>query len=223
MRRRPRSISRVRARGRSTVDVYPSSLIGRMGSVNLAHLHGRIEKIRDWWNLMDEGYADLLSRNELATVSGPDPDPQTKLCEHRKVWMVGKLCLASDNTGWRPLTEGERAEGAGMDPYLSQLSSGITIVKDEGREARQIREGKRMDAALTVLERNAEIRAGRETPEDRELRNLRIVSRRPRTLRKIAYAIHLLRVEHPVLYERLPSTPSLAALAILIPGKIDRP
>lgn len=183
----------------------------------------RAEKIREWFDVLDAMYEDLLSRpEETASAAGFDPDPRRKPCEHRRVWMREKLCLACDNTGWRPLTRLERDEGLGVDPYSAQLSSGVTVVRDESPAARRARDLRQLDASISALERMARIRAGLDVPEGREARAFRVVARKHRTLNKILSGLKILRDSHRDLYEDARGTGAVA-LALLIPGKIERP
>lgn len=183
----------------------------------------RAEKIRGWLDVLDSMYDDLLSRpEETASASGFDPDPRTKPCEHRRVWMREKLCLACDNTGWRPLTRQEREEGLGVDPYGAQISSGVTVVRDESQSARRAREARRLDASIASLERMARIRAGLDAQEGREARTFRVVSRKHRTLDKILTGLYVLRDQHRDLYEDARGAGAVA-LALIVPGRIERP
>jgi hypothetical protein len=183
-------------------------------------LRRRAERISAWLEVYNEAYEELISRpEETASITGFDHAPHSKPCEHRLAWMMGNLCLACDNTGWRPLAKGE----VGVDPYAADISGGVTVVRDESPAVQQAREAERLTASIAALERNARIRAGLEVREDRDLRNVRIVSRRPRILRKIGHGLEVLRTRHPGLYAQVPhrTQAAMLALAMLVPGRID--
>lgn len=180
-------------------------------------LDERVERLREWWPLLDEPYEALVSRNEeTSSVAGFDDAPGQRMCEHRLEWRRGRLCLACDNTGWRRLTDKEREDGLGVDPYASQLSSGITIVKDESPASRRAREAERNDDILAGIARDQRVRAGLEAMEDRPMRDYRRVVRKPFTVRRILRAIELLRVTDRVAYEMLPGPGGLYPLAELM-------
>lgn len=174
----------------------------------------RAERLAQWWPLLNEPYEGLKSRREeTSSMSGFDDEPGQRPCEHRLAWRRGKLCLGCDNTGWRNVTDKERDERVGVDPYSSQLSSGITIVKDESPASRRAREAERRDAVIAGLQRDARVRAGAESLEDRSMRNFRLVDRKPHTVRRILRAIEALRLRRPGDYEKLPRHGGLVALA----------
>jgi len=186
-------------------------------------LAGRVSAVHEWLDALEAMYEDLLSRpEETASAAGFDPDPRTKPCEHRRVWMRGKLCLACDNTGWRPLTRLEREEGLGVDPYSAQVSGGVTVVRDESPSAKRARALRQLDASIAALERSARIRAGLDVAESRDARTFRKVARKEKTLHKILVAIALLRERHHDLYEDLRGRGAYA-LALIVPGRLERP
>lgn len=191
----------------------------------------RADKLAHWIRLLDEAYEDVLSRlEETASVSGlrtaeaenPRDRPKTRPCEHRAVWYRGKLCLACDNTGWRPCAKGED----GLDPYAAQVSGGVTFVRDESEGVARARELRRIDSELENLKRDVRIRSGVEAREDRSMRSYRLVQRKGRTVTRILRGLEYLRSYKPWLYEELPSRSSLIALAVVMyfvaPGRIER-
>lgn len=188
----------------------------------------RADRLELWWPLLNEPYDNLISRSEYPTAQGgQDKHPHSKPCEHRLAWRVGKLCLGCDNTGWRRLTKAERANEQGIDPYLTNISSGITIIRDESPTSRRVRESKTRDAQLAALQRDARIRAGVEAEEDRMMRNYRMVENKRRTVVRITKGVEILRLVRPSLYEQLPNRASLIALAKVmyrvLPGHIPLP
>lgn len=188
----------------------------------------RADRLAEWWPLISEPYESMISRSEeTSSVSGFDDSPTTRMCECRLEWRRGKLCLACDNTGWRPATAEERSAGGAVDPYSAQVSSGVTIVRDESPASRRARESERNDAIISGLQRDARIRAGVESAEDTSMRQFRMVARKTRTERRIIQGIELLRQLRPELYARLPERKGLVALAAvmyhLIPGRIPSP
>lgn len=186
-------------------------------------LRGRVDAINEWLDVLESMYEDLLSRpEETASAAGFDPDPRLRPCECRRAWRRGNLCLACDNTRWRPATKQERAEGLGVDPYSAQLSGGVTIVRDESPASRRARELRRLDASITALERMARIRDGLDVTESRDARVFRLVARKHRTLNKLLVALAHLRERRHDLYLDLRGRGAIA-LALLVPGRIDRP
>lgn len=184
-------------------------------------LRGRAEKIAGWLVYLDELYEGLLSRpTETASVSGFDATPRARPCECRAVWRHGRLCLACDNTGWRPLTRQEREESLGVDPYSAAISAGVTIVKDESPSARKARDAERLDSVLAALQRNARIRAGLDVTEGRDSRTFRLVSRKDATLDRILVGLEQLKSRRRDLYEDAHAR--VLALALIVPGRIER-
>lgn len=181
----------------------------------------RVAKIRAWLAYAHEIYADLLSRQEGEGLAGFDTEPRQKPCEHRKEWRRGRLCLACDNTGWRALTEKERKEGAGIDPYSAQLAGGFTVVRPESEGSRKAREARRVEAILAELERRERVRQGLEADEDPAMRSLRVVVTRKRGMEKILRAYEWLKSERPSLY----ADPEmrLLAIAMIVPGRVHQP
>jgi hypothetical protein len=185
-----------------------------------ARIIGRIRKLRAWFAYLDDVYADVLSRpSEFASPSGFDPEPDVRPCEHHANWKRGKLCLACDNTGWRPLTRREREEAAGIDPYSAQTSKGITIVRDESPASRRARASERIDADIAVLTRNERIRRGSELPETREGRLFRIHNEKLRHAHWLLVALRRMKHERP----HLRGEAALRWLAFNTPGRIPDP
>lgn len=185
-------------------------------------MHERAEKLGQWLVVLAESYENLLSRTEeLASVSGFDKRPRTRLCEHRREWFRGGLCLACDNTGWRPCARYEE----GIDPYASQLKPGVTVQATQGQERQ--RELRRIESSLADLSQKAKVRAGMEAPEDNLMRSYRILQSRPRTAKRILRGLEWMRSFRPMLYAELPSEKALLALAIVMyhvaPGRIESP
>lgn len=189
-----------------------------MPSTREDELTDRAQKILSWIVYLDEVYSGLLSRPaETASLPGFDPEPQTRPCEHRAPWRRGKLCLACDNSGWRPLTARERDEGAGTDPYSVDVPA-VKPPEDDKELGRR-----RLDHILDGLERDARVRDGSEALEDRELRNYRLVANKSRSLVAIEKGLRRMRAEWPAVYEMLPAESALLVLARLTPGRIRRP
>lgn len=195
-----------------------------MRPVTDADIASRVDKIRGWLDRLEVVYEDLLSRpSETASLSGFDPNPCRVPCEHRLAWMRERLCLACDNSGWRPATKWERDEGLAVDPYATDVSSGFTIVRHESDSAKRTRDSRRIDATLAVLRQNERIRANLDAPETVESRLLGRVSRRTRTEVKILRALEHVRAHRPDLYTDVYSEESLRFLASIIPGRIPQP
>lgn len=180
----------------------------------------RAERVLDWLDYLDKLYVGLLSRSATESEAGFDPSPRCRPCECRVKWRRGNLCLACDNTKWRSLTREERAENLGVDPYSAQVSSGITIVKDESPAAQKARAAQNLDSIISVLQRNERIRSGLDVAESPEARTFRRVSSKDVTLNRILIAIERLRVSRLWPLDRM----TLALLlAKIVPGRIYPP
>lgn len=189
-------------------------------TVRPEELENRVQKLVGWLDQLNEVYESLLSRAaETAGQAGFDPAPRVRPCEHRREWYRGDLCLACDNTGWRPLARGEE----GIDPYAGNLPKTTTGVRvDQSAASERGRRLAHIDAQLAALHRDARIRAGMEAQEDYYLRALRIVSRKPKTVKRIEQGLMRLRERYPELYHRLPDDRlALVALALFTPGRIE--
>jgi hypothetical protein len=185
----------------------------------------RAEKIELWLEhssvIESEVYADLLSRREeTASLSGWNDKARTRLCECRSQWLRGRLCLACDNSGWRPCAPGEE----GIDPYSAQVPKRASILLIESDETKRHAKQRSMDAQIDMLERFARIRAGLEGLESRELRAIRMVDATKviHMVRKIEQALRLLISYRPDAL-RAPRRALARALAHLIPGRIYSP
>lgn len=187
-------------------------------------IENRVAKIRGWLDHLEAMYDDLLSRpSETASLSGFDSDPRRVPCEHRLAWMRERLCLACDNSGWRPATKWERDEGLAIDPYATDVSSGFTVVRHESDSARRARDSRRMDAVISGLRRDERIRANLDAPETRESRWLARVGHKGRMLNKILVALEAIRDRYPEVYMNANEEETLRLIAQIIPGKIDNP
>lgn len=184
----------------------------------------RAEKIRGWLQRIASAYEDSLSRpSELSSLSGFDDSPRKIPCEHRPAWARERLCLACNNSGWRPATAEERRDGSAVDPYAADPSSGMTVVRHESESAKRARDSRRIDAVLAVLRQNERIRANVDASETVESRLFGRVSRRTRTEVKILRALEHVRAYYPDIYADVPSEGSLRFLARIIPGQIPQP
>ena len=170
-------------------------------------LENRVSKIEGWLVALENVYAELLSRpSESPAPPGFDAKPRTRPCEHRPVWRRGNLCLACDNTGWRPLAAGEE----GIDPYAADIQVRYAVVESEG--SRQARLAGYLDAKIEALRRHQRIRLGVEVPEGRELAAVRRAEGRLGQFgRRLARELR-----------RRPGA-SPAELAMAIPGRIPPP
>lgn len=188
-------------------------------------LVARAEKIEQWLeysgDLENQVYGDLLSRpEETASLSGWNDQAKTRPCECRIQWLRGRLCLACDNTGWRPCAPGEE----GIDPYSAQVPKRGSFLLIESDATKKVAAQQRMDAQIDMLARFERIRHGYEGMESRELRAMRIVESRRLvcTLRKIEEAIKLLLLYRPNVLSA-PKRVLARALAHLVKGRIYRP
>lgn len=182
----------------------------------------RASVIASWFDWLEDLYESLLSRRtELESTSGFDPSPEMRPCEHRLQWRRGKLCIACDNTGWRPLTKQERNENLGIDPYATEVKRGITIVKDEGPAEKKARESQRLDRMIDQLQREEMIRDGVLAQSTPMARVFSIVGKKPKTLKMILRGAEYLRRRRPGCDLR--SRESLLFLAAVIPGKLTNP
>lgn len=174
-------------------------------------LQRRAERITGWLLLFEEMYGNLVSRSEeTASVPGFDDTPRRRPCEHRRQWMRGQLCLACENTGWRPCARGEE----GVDPYATDVKRGVVIVESTSR--RKAREAQHIDNIIAGLERDARLREGAEVREGPMDRFVRVVGRKDGTLKRILATIARLRlagVEHIDAH----------LLAVEVPGPIREP
>jgi hypothetical protein len=131
-------------------------------------LENRVSKIEDWLAFLERVYAELLSRpSESPAPPGFDAGPRTRPCEHRPVWRRGRLCLACDNTGWRPIAAGEE----GIDPYTTDIKTRYAVVESDS--SRKARLGAYLDDKIEALRRSRRIQLGIEVPEGRELAAIR--------------------------------------------------
>jgi hypothetical protein len=177
----------------------------------------RAEKIESWFVYLDGLYADLMSRpEETSSLAGWNDAPKTKPCECRVQWQRGRLCLACDNTGWRPIADGE----VGIDPYSAQVPKRASFLLIESDATRKVAGQRRMNSTITVLERNAFIRAGTELAEGQDARIFRTVSSKSATLNKILWGLALL-LHFDAEAVRRASREALArALAHILPGRL---
>lgn len=188
----------------------------------------RIKKIELWLSFLDEAYEDLLSRpEETASLSGfhvrseTDPGPRVRPCECRSIWIRHKLCLACDNSGWRPAAEGEE----GIDPYSAQVPKRASVLLIESDATKKLAQLARLDASIASLERNGLVRDGIEAPEDRELRAYRIVTGRKehyRSLRRVLRGLRKLLMVVPDALSR-PRRMLARALVHLVEGRLAPP
>ncbi len=194
----------------------------------LQHLSDKMERVSGWLDYLDELYADLLSRKgETASTSGWDDNPRLRPCEHRLEWKRGKLCLACENTGLRPLAKGED----GIDPYalgVAAIKGGFTATSntDETEAQRRSAASQQLTSAIEALERQSAVRDGSEAEEDSILVKLRKVSRKPRSLRRVERALNVMRETQPEQYARLSrpgETGPLLRLTLLVVGQLDPP
>lgn len=170
-------------------------------------LAGRVAKIEEWMTFLDGVYAELISRSEETPAPpGFDAKPRSRPCEHRGAWRRGRLCLACDNSGWRPLAPGEE----GIDPYRADIKTRFAV--QESESSKQARVWAYIDDKIEALRRDKRIRLGVEVPEGRNLADVR-------------------RVEHALggfgrrLARELRARPGATAceLAVAIPGRIPSP
>lgn len=187
-------------------------------------LEKRAARVAGWLEWMEDVYANLISRpSETASVSGFDDQPRTKPCEHRVAWRMGKLCLACDNTGWRPLTLQERDEGQGIDPYAADISRGVTIVRDESPSSRRAREAAHIDHVIEQLKHLELVRSGEAVIESPDARTFRQVNRKDHVLNRILSAVNRIRDEAPTIYESITRQELCFWVAKLVRGVIDPP
>jgi hypothetical protein len=131
-------------------------------------LDGRVSKIEGWLAYLESVYAELISRpSESPAPPGFDAGPRTRPCEHRPVWRRGRLCLACDNTGWRPIAKGEE----GIDPYTTDIKTRFAVVESDS--SRKARLGAYLDDRIEALRRSQRIQLGVEVPEGRDLAAVR--------------------------------------------------
>ncbi len=177
--------------------------------------------IQEWLEWIEEQYADLLSRaSETGSLSGFDDLPTTRPCEHRVAWRKGKLCLACDNTGWRPATRKEREDGLARDPYSFELpKSQVKVTQSDS--ARRAQEASRLDSIIATLDRNAKVREGRDVLEDKDVRQFRIVCHRPAQAKLVIAALH--RLQHYGFDLFLDRREMCLVVAILIGKKLSPP
>ena len=181
----------------------------RRGGYPPDQLEARADKIYRWFEYARELYERPHGRAEgAAEGEGFDPAPDRRRCEHRRQWMANKLCLACDNTGWRPCADGEE----GTDPYAVNIKGSVT------REVPVVLEGERLDEAIARLEHLAAVRAGTDLTEDRQTRHYRLVSHKPGTLNRILATLERIKLAMPEF--RPLSDEGLLLLAALVPGKI---
>jgi hypothetical protein len=185
----------------------------------------RAEKIEKWLecsgDLENQVYGDLLSRREeTASLSGWNHQPKTRPCECRIQWLRGRLCLACDNTGWRPCAPGEE----GIDPYSAQVEKRGSWLLNESDSTKRAAAQHRMDNEIDMLERFARIRQGFEGLESRELRAVRIVSgtRYLPMIRQIEQALKILLIYRPNVLSS-PRRALARALAHLVEGRLYWP
>ena len=157
-------------------------------------LDEKADIIAGWLDWIEEQYAGLISRlSETGSLSGFNDLPTTRPCEHRVAWRRGKLCLACDNTGWRKATKKERDEGIARDPYSFELpKSTVKIVESES--SRMAQEAARLDSIIMTLDRHARVREGTDTLEDREVRQFRIITTRPKEAKYVIAALRRVQV-----------------------------
>ena len=157
-------------------------------------LHEKADVVMLWFDWIEEQYADLLSRlAETDSLTGFNDLPDTRPCEHRAQWRRGKLCLGCDNTGWRKATHKEREEGLARDPYSFDLpKSQVKVVETES--SRRAQEAARIDSIIATLDRHARVREGKDSLEDKNVRQFRMVTHRPKAARQVIAALR--RVQH---------------------------
>jgi hypothetical protein len=177
----------------------------------------RAEKIESWFDYLDGLYGNLLSRPaETSSLSGWNDAPRTKPCECRPQWQRGRLCLACDNSGWRPIADGE----TGIDPYSAQVKGRSSFLLLESDMSKKAAGQRQMDSTILVLERNSLIRGGIELAEGQEARVFRTVSAKSATLTKILWGLALL-LHFDAEAVRRASREALArALAHILPGRL---
>jgi hypothetical protein len=155
----------------------------------------RAQKIESWFDYLDALYGGLLSRpQETSSLSGWNDAPKTKPCECRPQWQRSRLCLACDNTGWRPIADGE----IGIDPYSAQVPGRTSFLLVESDGARRAKGQRQMDATIINLERNDLVRRGLELPEGADARFFRMVSQKTWTLDKILLVMGWLFSRYPI-------------------------
>lgn len=168
----------------------------------------RIAKISGWLDWLDDAtreYAEIVlsRREETASEAGADPDPSVVICRHPLSARKGGLCLLCDNTGFASKRE---VEGEPVDPYLvDPPRSGFAVKQDESYAAQRTAAMERLNAEIATLQRNARIRAGAEAQDDAMTSLLRRVASTRRdhpTLRKVEWALGVLRRNDPSLYRR---------------------
>jgi hypothetical protein len=177
----------------------------------------RAEKIESWFDYLDGLYGNLLSRPaETSSLSGWNADPKTKPCECRPQWQRGRLCLACDNQGWRPIADGE----VGIDPYSAQVPGRISFLLVESDGARKAKGQRQMDSTILVLERNSLIRQGSELAEAGDARVFRLVSAKSPTLTKVLWGLALLLSYDGEAVRRASREALARALAHILPGRL---
>jgi hypothetical protein len=177
----------------------------------------RAEKIESWFDYLDGLYGNLLSRPaETSSLSGWNDAPRTKPCECRPQWQRGRLCLACDNQGWRPIADGE----VGIDPYSAQVPKRASFLLVESVIDRKYKSRWQRDFQLSVLERNALIRGGLELAEGQEARVFRTVSAKSATLTKILWGLALLFHFDAEAVRRASREALARALAHILPGRL---
>ena len=177
----------------------------------------RAEKIESWFDYLDNLYGNLLSRPaETSSLSGWNADPRTKPCECRPQWQRGRLCLACDNSGWRPIADGE----VGIDPYSAQAPGRTSFLLVESDGARKAKGQRQMDSTILVLERNSLIRSGIELAEGQEARVFRTISAKSLTLTKVLWGLALLLHFDGEAVRRASREALARALAHILPGRL---
>ena len=176
----------------------------------------RAEKVMSWFGYLDSLYGELLSRpEETSSLAGWNDAPKTRPCECRIVWQRGRLCLACDNTGWRPIADGE----TGIDPYSAQVPKRASFLLIESDATKKIAGQRQMDSTILVLERNALIRGGYELAEGSDARFFRMVATKRHTLNKILLVMGWLFSRYHVFRSVGRDTLALV-LAQLVPGRL---
>lgn len=190
----------------------------------------RIEKINGWLDWLDEvnrEYEEIVlsRREETASETGVDPDPSVVICRHPPSARMGDLCLLCDNTGFARARE---VEGEPVDPYLiDPPRSGYAVHRDESAAARRTASMERLNSEIARLQRDTRVRAGVEVPDDRVtalLRRVTALKRNHPTLRKIEWALGLMRRYDAPMYRRALARDedALLLLSRVIRGRIDR-
>lgn len=199
----------------------------------------RHEKLKAWlavlWDSL-EVYDDLLSRpEESSSLSGFAPEPWLRgVCAR----CGGVGCEVDERSRLRYLEyEPELAKRRGarertmrdvgrvyyrdIDPYREGV--GVRTSWNGGALSKTVRDARARDASIARLERMERIRAGLEVPEDRDVRQVRIVGQRLRGFTsRLLGAVdslpgHLRRALHAE------DETALDALDALLPGRIPGP